>query len=425
MKRIISLILISIVATLSLHAQGDNTVIIKGTYKGNAIYLKGNRTPSGTIVKQLDYKPLTALEQEVERLKSQKNQLEKQKNQLAAENERLKKNKPTKNDAVNTAVNDSLEQVTKRLKQKEEQANAMRTEIESLKNELQAAQTVNETTVNQLEERIKGLQLQVKRKGSNTDFLLVQMEVGVPRLSNSIIAEEVWSQPVNIQIQGFRAAYAHYFTSTLPIAIKAGVGLGMYDSRASFHANGTKEVGLTDPDGMTYDAIYTYRNVSERISLRYLDIPVVVHIGNSFNTQGIQAWCDLGVMPSFKIGEKADMDGKYSKKGYYRFDDGYALVEDVEELGLRSNVDLGSEPAPATDANPIVIWAVAEAGINIPIGKQVGVGVSARCAYSVTPASEGGEKPGRMCLAPEHSSLLSGKTRMFTAGLNLSVAYNF
>ena len=426
MKKIACYIILSLFSYLCLQAQNPNDVVIDGTYKGNRIYVKGTRTPSGTMVKKLEYKPLNALEQEVENLKKQKNQLEKQKNQLVAENERLKKNKPDKT-TNNKAVTDSLEQVTKRLVQKEEQAKALRAEIENLRKEIQSTQALNESNINELQEKIQGLQLQIKRKGINTDFIEAGMEIGISRLYNDIIKQsDFWYQPANIQLQGFQATYTHYFQRDIPIAIKVGLGISMNGIRASFIGNGDTIENLKDDgDSLTFDARYSYKNVQEDINLTYVNVPLLIHFGNSFNTHGIQPWCNLGVMMSFKIGEKNNIHGTYTKYGYYKFGDGFAIIENVEELGFESNVDLSERKDIPTDANNIVIWGVAAAGINIPINDKIGIGVSARCAYSITPVSEYQNKWEKHCLLPEHSTLLADKTRLFSTGLDFTITYNF
>ncbi len=425
MKKIVCLAFLTIFLSTFLYAQDD--VKIKGTYNGSPITVIAVRSPKGgdDVIRKVSYPKLDMLEREVENLKRQKKDLEKQKNQLAAENEKLKKSKPTKADN-SKAVTDSLQQVTKRLALKEEQANAMRAEVERLKKELQNMQEINEENVAAMQSRIDNLELKVKRKGKNTDFVSLGMELGTSRFNNQIIKRDKdnWSQPLNIQLQRTEATYTHYFQHDMPIAIRTGLGISLLGTHVSYHGTGETIENQYDIDSLRYNADYYYKDISEDVELRYLDVPLMVHIGNSFNTQGIQAWCDLGIQVSFKIGERYNPSGTYTVRGFYP--EWNATLQNIEVLGFNENVQLSEKKIP-TGTSPIVVWGVVAAGVRIPINESISIGVGARCSYPITPAAETtkGHSETRKLLIPEHSSLLAEKMRILTAGLDFSISYNF
>lgn len=426
MKKIISIFVFSVLVFSCMQAQ----VEIKGSYKGSQLYIRAQRMPGGgqDRIERLEYAPLTKLEQQVASLQKQVETLKKEQNATKAENERLKRGQKSDN----KTVSDSLLRVQQRLVQKERQLNDMRMEIENLKKELQKMQTINDSTIAALENQIEGLTLRTHqtkqvKQGQNSSFFSFGMELGTARFQNEYLKDNKWWRPVQLGVQQLQATYTYYPMEDLPIAIKTGIGFSMYHSKASYYSEGQMDTisQQEDIDGDLYDLIYTYQGVTEEVRLNYLEVPLLLHMGNSYGSQGVQAWCDLGLRFSLKVGKPRFYgSGTYSKSGYY--EQWHVTISDVDELGFSSGSVEGINMQ--VKGAPFVVWGEVAAGVRIPLGDdRFSLGLGGSCRYSLTPvANNVPEVEGdRRCFLPEQPTMLSGKTRIFTLGLNVSFSYQF
>ena len=101
-------------------------------------------------------------------------------------------------------------------------------------------------------------------------------------------------------------------------------------------------------------------------------------------------------------------------------------ISDVDELGFSSGSVEGINMQ--VKGVPFVVWGEVAAGVRIPLGDdRFSLGLGGSCRYSLTPvANNVPEVEGvRRCFLPEQPTMLSGKTRIFTLGLNVSFSYQF
>ena len=425
MKKIISIFVFSVLVLSCIQAQ----VEIKGSYKGSQLYIRAQRMPGGgqDRIEKVEYAPLTKLEQQVASLQKQVETLKKEQNATKAENERLKRGQKSDN----KAVSDSLQRVQQRLVQKERQLNEMRMEVENLKKELQKMKTINDSTIAALENQIEGLTLRTHQTkqvnpGQNSSFFSFGMELGTARFQNEYLKDSRWWRPVQLGVQQLQVTYTYYPMEDLPIAIRAGLGFSVYHSKASYYGQEDTLFNQTDMDNHEYDLYYTYTGVAEEVRLNYLEVPLLLHMGNSYGSHGVQAWCDLGLRFSLNVGKHFEGSGTYTKRGYY--DEWNVIISNVPELGFKEGdvkdiIDMGK-----LKVAPFVVWGEVAAGVRIPLGdERFSLGLGGSCRYSLTPVANnvpelGGE---RTCFLPEQPTMLSGKTRILTLGLNVSFSYQF
>ena len=237
MKKIISIFIISALAIGCAYSQ----VEIRGNYKGSQLHIVAQRTPGGgqDKIEKVEYAPLTQLEQKVASLQKQIESLRKELSNSKAEIGRSKRGQ-TANEKI---LSDSLQRVQQKMVQKERELNEMRTEVENLKVSLQKIQDINDSTIAALESQIEGLTIRSyqnnqKNKVKNYNYLSLNMELGAARFNNDCLRNDKWMKHISLDIQQLMITYTYYPTNEIPVAIKTGIGLSMYHSRASYFSEG-------------------------------------------------------------------------------------------------------------------------------------------------------------------------------------------
>jgi len=423
MKKAISLLLVLGICLVSstLWAQ---QVIIKGKYNGKMLTVKAQRAPGGDIIESISYAPLDDLKKEVAGLKKQHDDLEK----------KLAEAKKKNGGRDNQALTDSLEAVTTRLQEKEEQVQSLQDTIETLAAQLkQSEQELSKTReeLNKAKSDLSeagGRRTTVDQKSDgdpigitrNADLLGFEAFFGASFINNNLTKQDFWSRPIS-GAQKYHLTLTHYFSNSSPVALKVGLGLTSYKSQGSFLELSDSVMGMTDVDGDRSDTYYNYRNVSETIVLKYLDIPIQLHIGNSYEGNGIQAWMDAGITLGLNVTKSYDGKGTYSSEAYYP--EWNVRIHDIPELGLVT--DAGIYDADMTlKVNKLVVWANAAIGMYIPLGEKLGMNVGARIDYSLTPLATNEATDTRFVRGMPN--LLAGEaTRVFSAGANIGLTYKF
>jgi len=150
-----------------------------------------------------------------------------------------------------------------------------------------------------------------------------------------------------------------------PISFEVGLGIrGL--SFAMHHNASVCTMDAVDADGDSFQAIYTYGELSEKLKLTYFDIPIRLCIGQPAADR-VTAYFKLGITPSIKVSSKFDGEGSYSLKGYYPQWD--VTLENIPELGFGNDIDcykVGVEP----NVRKFVLWGNVAAGVYVPFGKS-------------------------------------------------------
>lgn len=421
MKKVISLLLvfgICMVPSL-LRAQ---QVIIKGKYNGKPLTIKAQRAPGGDIIESISYAPLDDLKKEAAAAKKQSDDLKKE---VAALQKKY-------NDAVQGGGSGSeLARVNALLQEKEKQQEALQNTVESLDSQLRRMETELKKTKEDLKKTQDSLAIAVNtdipggRDGemtmlSNSDLLGFEAFFGAAFINNNLTKQDFWSRPIS-GAQKYHLTLTHYFSKSSPVALKVGLGYTSYKSQGSFLDLNDSVMGLTDVDGDRSNTYYNYRNVSESIVLNYLDIPIQLHIGNNYEGNGIQAWLDAGITLGLNVTRSFDGSGTYSSEAYYP--ELNVRMRDIPELGLVSNAGI-YDANMTLKVNKLVVWANAAIGMYIPLGENLGMNVGARIDYSLTPLATNEATDTRFIKGMPN--LLAGeKTKAFSAGANIGLAYRF
>ena len=150
-----------------------------------------------------------------------------------------------------------------------------------------------------------------------------------------------------------------------PISIEAGLGIRGLSFVMRHNASvGTKDA--VDADGDSFQAIYTYGELSEKLKLTYFDIPIRLCIGQPASDR-VTAYFKLGITPSIKVSSKFDGEGTYSLKGYYPQWD--VTLENIPELGFGNDIDCYKDDAEP-NVRKFVLWGNVAVGVYVPFGKS-------------------------------------------------------
>ncbi|MBP5541771.1 MAG: outer membrane beta-barrel protein [Bacteroidales bacterium] len=391
-------------------------VIIKGKYNGKMLTVKAQRAPGGDIIESISYAPLDDLKKEVANLKKQRDDLEKKYNGT----------KKNQSGADIRALEDSLKSVNARLQYSERQLNTLQNTVESLADQLQQSEKELRNTKSELNKTQDSLRNVGPRQEletillRNSDFLSVEAFFGASFINNNLTKQDFWSRPISGG-QKYHLTFTHYFSKSSPVALKTGIGLNTYNTSASFLELKDSASGLIDIDEDNNETRYDYHNVREQATLNYLDVPILLHIGNNYSGSGIQAWVEAGVTLGMNITKSFSGEGFYSSEAYYP--EWNVTVRDVPELGLVSNAGIyGSDIA--LKVNKLVVWANAAIGVFIPLGNNIGVNIGARIDYSLTPLATNDGASGRFIR--NMPNVLSGdSTHGFSAGADFGLSIKF
>lgn len=308
--------------------------------------------------------------------------------------------------------------LNERLKEKEQEFKALRELRNGLELDGQQAASELNSEIKSLRERIDML---LSGRDLNNDVVSFGALFGGDRIKNARVSTSPWNSDF-VFVQQYELTYSHYFSKKSPFALKIGLGFSNLSGSASFDSAHDTLVGLIDDDGDTYDSRFVFRDVKEAVHIKYLDIPIMLHLGNSFTTLGVQAWCEIGLKASIKIGSSFSGSGTYSVQGYYPAYN--VVVTDIPSAGFVTDSSLPY--SSDADVNGFVLWGQIAAGLNIPIGKNLSFMLGVKGAYTLLPISKGDNSgDGRLYEVGKNSLLNGGATRIFLAGVELGLSYMF
>lgn len=410
MKKTICLLFLAVLGTVQVMAQ----VKISGTYKGETLTVIANRSDAGDIIKKVTYAPLTRLENDVKELKKQKESLQK-------EIEKLKKNTKVKE------LSDSLKIVDALLVKKNKELSVVQKDIDSLavlvSNYMEELNRSN-GDIEQLKKRISELQMKLDNCGvikkNNSNYISVGLTLGNTSLFGNLTDQNYWTKKSTLSLQ-FQASYAFYFNKISPFAIKIGIGYGIYGNKGTLTSLYDTIPSLKDEDGDLYDARYKYHDIRESVDIKYLEMPITFHVGNSFNDHGVQAWADFGVKLGLNVGSAQDGKGVYTLEGYYPAWN--VTIHDVEELGFVSEAEAYAA-AVSPNFNKLVVWAIAAAGLRIPISNKAALEIAVNGAYTLTPVATH-DAVGNKYIMNAYNLVASDKTKILSLGGNVGLSISF
>ncbi len=341
---------------------------------------------------------------ELQKGKSNINGSEKQKEQVDSLNNEIKKLQTEKDNLSDDIKNNYLE-ITK----------------------LKAVQQPIKDSLNRANNEIKLLEDKLNRKAKDNyksaPSIAVSYASGLPFLFTNIMKSGIWDKTNTMSNQ-----LSIIYEQPLGL-VSLGLGLGITNLKLKAGFSNYEEIinGLTDADNDTYNAICSYKDVKEDVSLLYMDIPIVLSFGQP-RVHRVGAYCKIGITASINLQNKFKGEGKYNISGYYPQWD--VQIHDVDELNFKSD-------APCYEnadykVNRFVLWGNLSGGVYLPIsnikeGKDARfiLKLGARCDYSLMPISKQLEELYKGSnYRIKQSNILSGKgTRILSPGLEISFIF--
>ena len=460
MKKII-LALFLLLFSLSIFSQ-TQTVI--GTLNGKKVkvtYLKGSTSDH---IYTLEYEALTDMEKKLTSLKTEKTQLEKQNLALDKKNKELDaiisglkpgtkaeggnpdskncdflldtiKSKNSEILILNKKINNILVNGCKELEKENEKLIKEKAEldakIKNLDNQIVSLQSdikSKESEITKKEQENSNLKKKLWNcehppSEKNCSSLAFSYSTSMPNMHNNLIDNSIWTQNNSLSNQ-FRLLFETPMSHTGNFSFGFGLGITNYKLSAHFSYFNETVNSQIDKDNNNYNAICSYTNVKENVSLLYFDIPIVLTYGQPKNSK-ISCYGKIGLTPSFALSNGFQGDGTYNISGYYP--DWSVTLHNIPELNFNSNAAC-YDNANYT-LNTFVLWGNISAGVYIPLSKESGkflLKIGVKCDYSLTPLSKQLDESfvKGATYKIEQSNILSGSgNRIFSPGVEFSIIY--
>lgn len=254
--------------------------------------------------------------------------------------------------------------------------------------------------------------------------------IGFPFLTSNLIANDFWEKSFSPTEQVYLSYETPQLSPKAPISLNVGIGIRYFKLSRKFKNFDETINNLTDKDENIFNRLSSYNNISEKVSLTYLDIPLAISFGKP-NVNKVSAWGKIGITPSFTVGKKFSGEGTYNYSGYYP--QWNVELYDIDELGYVT--DAQSYENTEYSVNPFVIWANISGGIFIPFSnvekKRISPWVlkfGVVCNYSITKISKALTDPISEDVSYHvgKSNILGGSnTRLLSIGLEVGIIYVF
>lgn len=385
MKKILFLAILTL-SFSNLFAQSELIIVNGKTKDGKRIridYYKGQRED---VIERIDY-------QVVDELNAQIAELKKKIKSNTATIESLRKEKG-ENEATISGLRDSIAELNNSLAILQAQYQGYSADLEAARAQLSmyqsdsivdnAALMVAIDTLTQANQRLR---LQIEN--CNNDLQALDNELNAMRSSFSVGADFGFGLGLysnanldyifwNTKTTYNQHASVYFQTKRLfkKFPLSAGIGVG-YDNmalNAYSHYFSETFTNVVDADGDICDLTRTYNNLSEKVSLSYISIPVFVAFGQPYANK-ISAYGKLTIMPMINIAKSIDASGTYTASGHYNTWN--VTFYDIPELGLNTN-----EPCYAEDmevnVNSFILAGSLSAGVYIPLCNLNKAGNSSR-----------------------------------------------
>jgi hypothetical protein len=213
---------------------------------------------------------------------------------------------------------------------------------------------------------------------------VINAGLGVPNINSKLTQQGFWDKGSGSSFHfgvDFRKQFAReriignrVVLHPSLFAIGGGLGLSYLKSAASIEQLTETHTGTDNSvwvwQGETffnqrYEETLIYNNVSEQLSLLYLDIPLYLEIGRPSKTK-VGAWGKIGVKGSLLLSDN------FTGEGTFDFTRRYPDM-DNRELGMSDLVEMKDYPNgicyvnPDYDLNPFILWGTLSTGVTIPL----------------------------------------------------------
>jgi outer membrane murein-binding lipoprotein Lpp len=433
MKKLLFLFLMTAMVATT-YAQTQLSTIRGKTKDGKRVkieYYKGNVED---VIQSISYEAVDELQARVKQLRSELDEANKEVNRLnsASDNDELKRLRKKVSDfeKESKSMRKQISDLNKDIKDLNSEIDQLRTganvdtaeiahykatlaEKERALNEMDGVVAACNVKIDQLSQEVKILKGIARPPASP----VIGIEAGMGPAFIGKNASEPWAKDVN-----WAKMVDIYFgtanlTESFPLSVEAGVGIRNFGLSASL-AESSLTVKANDADGDPAEAVYTFRNLAERLSLTYLDIPVRLCFGQPLKDR-VVVYAKLGLTPSLKVASSFTGEGRYDLEGYYQQWD--VTLDDIDELGYGEDLPCyeGYEPA----LKSFVLWGNVALGAYVPF-KNSPIALNAGLKLDI-PLTVLGEAAASETFIPgTHAAVLSQGGKAVIPSVELGLVYN-
>lgn len=170
------------------------------------------------------------------------------------------------------------------------------------------------------------------------------------------------------------------FTESFPLSAEVGVGANQLPISACIYQYNEQIEGWEDNDGDLCTAHYSFDNLSEKLTMTSIGIPVRLCFGQPIKNK-TSVYAKLGVTPSLLLVSTFSRHGKYSLKGEYPQWD--VILENIEELGYHTDVEFDGKTTKVKPQNLFNLWGNLALGAYIPMGSTLLLNMGLKLDYPI------------------------------------------
>lgn len=422
MKKLL-LTLFAIVLSVSAWAQSQRSTLRGRTKDGKTLTVQYYQGTVEDRIESVKYQLVDELQVEIKNLKNNIKDLQ---NRLDATNKEV--NQLHKQMEQSSDHQGDMSALNQQIADKTEEIAQLSSQLDGLVNELNQAQEEN----NRLQAQLDSIKALPVPKSHTNDFPEMTPVIGVEAGLGAVLlgksVNELWAKDITTGVQ----VAAYYGTASLsellPVSIEAGVGFRRFSMAA--HLSRCEYDGDSFIDyGYFCNPIYTFNDLTEKVTLNYLDIPIRICIGQPAKDH-VSVYAKLGITPSLNIGTPTLVgSGVYSMKGYYK--DWNVTLEDVEELGFVSNRDFYTDNTAnleginvETSINKFNLWANLALGAYMPLkSTPVLLNIGFKLDYPILKIGETSFNDNTRHLSQWHTGLLQNGGRVWVPTFEVGVVY--
>jgi predicted nucleic acid-binding Zn-ribbon protein len=419
MKKLILILIMTATAATTL-AQSQLSTVRGKTKDGKTIEVKYYKGAVEDYVESVKYQVIDDLQSQVKSLQADAKSIQ---GKLDAANKRIKelenkagknsnseelrnlREKAAENEAQITLLNDSIAILQTQLDSVSMQSNK---ELQALRDEI----AIKDQTILQLNK-----QLTAVNTGVATPVIGLETGWGIV-FPGSI--NDNWERDYSTGLQAAVYFGTGRLSKSFPISVEAGVGFRKISLVAHSNSFEKKIEDATDKDGDHYEAIYTFQNLSESLTLKYFDIPIRLCFGQPYKSKA-SLYAKLGITPSINIGtSKIVGTGSYDLKGYYPEWD--VTLENIEELGFVNDGDY-KDIEIKTEPNKFNLWGNVVLGAYVPLSKNIPLVLNAGLKFDYPIMQMGKAYYKDSQALPEYTGLLQNGGRTFIPSFGIGLVY--
>ena len=373
MKKILFITLLTL-SFANLFAQSELTVVKGETMDGKKIRVDYYKGKSKDLIEKIEYEVVDELNIKV---KEYKNKI----NEYSKTIEDLKKDKNTSDNTILklnqriSALNDSLIFMEKKcnqhlanLKKCESQlANDSLTEqpgdeIEHFIAVIDSLSKVNQWLSLRMKEMDTVIPI-IKRNSEPSHSIGLDLGFGLSLFNNTNLKNDFWSKETCTNLHISVYFQTKRLLKNFPLSVGVGIGYDNIPLNAHFNYYSETFNGIYDNDGDIYNLNRDYYDVSEKVSLSYISVPLFVAFGQPYSNK-LSVYGKLTIIPMLNISKSITASGTYTSTGYYPQWD--ATLHDIPELGFNTDAQCYNNDMNM-NVNSFILTGSLSAGVYYPL----------------------------------------------------------